>query len=83
MMLIHEPLIVGEFLEALLKKMSPEEILAFKASPEAQARVHELLDKNNAGTLSNDERIELERSVEFEQALAILKANAFKTLNQK
>jgi len=83
MMLIHEPLILGEFLELVVKKMSPEEIIAFKASPEAQARVHDLLDKNNAGTLSGEERIELERSVEFEQSLAVLKANALKTLKQK
>lgn len=82
-MLVHEPLILGEFLDMMVAKMTAEEILAFKASPDAQARVHELLDKNNAGTLTGEERLELERSVEFEQGFAILKAKALATVNQK
>jgi hypothetical protein len=67
-----------EFLDLLLEKATPEEILAFKASPEAQAYAHELIERSSAGTLTPEERQQLEQMVEFERMMALLKVKALK-----
>lgn len=76
------PLAYEEFYALIAQKMTPQEILEFKASPEAQLRAHELLDKNNAGTITDVEIEELDRIVQFERMFAILKARALKALKQ-
>lgn len=81
--MIREPMIFEEFYELLVERMTPEEIIAFKASPEAQLRMHELLDKNSDGTITEDEQAELERTVEFEQIFAVIKAKAMYALSRK
>ncbi|MEO1288946.1 MAG: hypothetical protein AAFV93_14360 [Chloroflexota bacterium] len=78
-MIVPEPLILEEFYTMLVTKMTPQDILDFKVSDDAQMRIHYLLDKNSAGTLTAEERIELERSVQVEQFFGVLKAKALKT----
>jgi hypothetical protein len=51
-------------------------VLAFRPSDEAQARVRELLARSKAGTLSDDERAELERFGELERLMQLVKARA-------
>jgi hypothetical protein len=70
----------NHFLDYLVEKASPQEILAFMAPPEAQAYAHELLERNSAGVLSLDEQQMLEQNVQFEQMMALLKAKALKAL---
>lgn len=72
-----------EFLDYLVEKASPEEILAFKASPEAQAYAHELLDKNNEGTLTAEEASVLQQMADFERMMTLLKAKALKALRER
>jgi hypothetical protein len=69
--------------ERLIERFTPEEVLSFEASSEEQERVHDLLDRNNAGTLTQQEQMELERAIAFEQLFVVLKARAIKTLRQK
>jgi len=68
--------VYDEFLEYLAQKASLEEVLAFKASPSAQHRADELTERNKEGTLSEQERIELEQMLHFNRLVARLKAKA-------
>ncbi len=68
--------VYDEFLEYLAQKASPEEVLAFKASSSAQLRADELTERNKEGTLSEQERIELEQMLHFNRLVSRLKAKA-------
>jgi hypothetical protein len=67
-----------EFLDFVVEKATPEEVLAFKVSPEAQAYAHELIERNRAGTITPEERQHLEQMVDFERMMGLLKAKALK-----
>jgi hypothetical protein len=51
-------------------------VLAFRPSPEAQARVRDLLARSKAGTLTDDEQAELDRFGELEHLMQLVKARA-------
>ena len=69
-----------EFLDCLIEKATPQEILAFQASPEAQATAQDLIERNNAGTLTPDETRVLNQMLEFERMMSVLKAKALKAV---
>ena len=73
---VQIPLIYDELLDFLLKRVTSEEILAFKASEKAEERAEYLLDRNNAGTLTPEERIELQQMLYFDRKISVLKAQA-------
>ena len=70
------PPIYDELLDFLLQKATPQEILAFQASENAQARATDLLDKNHTGTLTQSEEIELAQMLYFDRKISLLKAKA-------
>jgi hypothetical protein len=70
------PIVYEDFLNFLLEKLSPEDILSFKASPKAQERADELMERNNSGEITKDERGELERMMEIDLMITVLKARA-------
>lgn len=70
------PVIYEDFLDFLLEKLSAEDILNFKASPNAQQRADELMERNNAGEITREERGELERMMEIDLMISVLKARA-------
>lgn len=53
-----------------------EEIAAYRLPDELQARAHDLLDKNRAGSLSDDERHEMEEFRQIDHLLTLVKAKA-------
>jgi hypothetical protein len=57
-------------------RMTPEEIIAFKPSEALDERLHELLDKNSENTLTREERAELDRFLQVNHLLTLLKAKA-------
>jgi hypothetical protein len=71
-----------EFFDYLIDKATPEEILAYKASEQEQERAYELLDKNNAGTLTPEEAVELAEMQEVNRLVALVKARALRKLNE-
>lgn len=73
---IQAPRIYDELLDYLFAKATPEEILAFRASPEADERAAYLIDGNNAGTLTLEEQIELQQMLYFDSKISVLKARA-------
>ena len=76
------PMIYNELLEYLVRKATADEIMAFKASPEAEERAAYLIDRNNAGTLTLDERLELEQILYFDSKISVLKAKAALEIKQ-
>ncbi len=51
-------------------------VLAFRPSDASVARVRELLARSKEGALSEDERVELDRFVEVERLMQLVKARA-------
>jgi hypothetical protein len=76
MAVIQVPQIYDELLDYLASKATSQEILAFNASSEAQERASYLLDRNNAGTLTLEEEIELQQMLYFDGRISVLKARA-------
>jgi hypothetical protein len=72
--MIEESTLLDEVAEFLSQSPSPEAVLAYTFSDAMQARAYELADKNREGTLSADERLEMEQFVWIDQFVAILKA---------
>jgi len=59
-----------------LTREQAEKILSTKPAAKLVARVHELAEKANAGTLSEQERAEYEYYVDVDDVIGILKAKA-------
>lgn len=53
-----------------------EEIAAYRLPEALQARAHELLEKNRSGSLSDDERAEMEEFRQLDHILTLVKAKA-------
>jgi DNA-binding NtrC family response regulator len=75
--------IYDDLLDFLVAKTTPEEILAFSPSEAAQERAEELLEKNNAGTLTSDEYAELQQMLQVDRLVSVLKARAIEALSHK
>ncbi len=65
-----------EMLDFLISRPTPEQILTFKSSPAAQARLETLLDKNSEENLNEDEMLELDMYQELNHFFILLKAHA-------
>ena len=71
-----------KFLDFLVEKATPEEILALRPSDEAQQRAEELTERNKAGVLTSEEAVELQQMIEFDEWVSLLKAKAAKALKK-
>ncbi len=69
-------------LDFLVRKATPEEILAYRASDDDQRRADELTEKNKTGNLTSDERQELQEMLASDAFVAALKARALEILSQ-
>ena len=65
-----------ELIDYLAERANAEEILAFELSDLAQERAAELLERNNAGTISPLEQLELEQMLHFDRRIALMKVRA-------
>lgn len=77
---IDIPAVYQEVLEFLIKRPTPEEILAFKVSLQAQNQLQALLEKNRSATLSAMELAELDVYEQLEHLMILLKAQALKAI---
>ena len=75
---IDIPPVYQEVLDFLIKRPTPEEIIAFKVSPQAQMRLSELLEKNRSATLNPMQLAELDVYEQLEHMIILLKARALK-----
>ena len=74
---------VYDELAHFLASLSPRRVLAYKASPKAQARVNDLMDKNSTVGLTTEENAEMERHMTVEHIVRLAKAKALQRLNNK
>ena len=74
---------VYDELAHFLASLSPRRVLAYKASPKAQTRVNDLLDKNNTVGLTPEENAEMEGYMTVEHIVRLAKAKALQRLNNK
>jgi HKD family nuclease len=65
-----------EITDFLISQPTIETIIEFQVSDKLNRRLHELLDKNSAGTIIADERSELDTFLHYGHILSILKAKA-------
>lgn len=72
---------VQEPAEFLARRPSPEEIMAFRLSEGAIERSRELLDKNAAGTLTDDETHELDRLVVLDDVISLIRSQVITPSN--
>jgi len=82
MALAHFSPIYDDLLDFLVEKATPAEILAFAPSEAAQERAEELLEKNNAGTLTTEEYGELQQMLQVDWLVSVLKARALESLSE-
>lgn len=71
-----------KFLDYLVEKATPTEILAFQLSEADQEQARELVERNNAGTLTPDEIFQVQQMLQFERMITSLKAKALRALHQ-
>jgi predicted nucleotidyltransferase len=67
-----------EFIYFLGQQPSQEEIINFKVSPETQARIALLLEKNRENSLNLEKKAELAIYEQFENMVILLKAKIIK-----
>lgn len=67
---------VYKLVEYLANFATTEQVIAFTIDTETEERGEELLDKNNEGELSTEEKLELEELRQFHGVVSRLKAQA-------
>lgn len=72
--------VYDDFLDFLVEKATPQELIAYKPSDEAQRRAVYLTERNKADALTPEESAELAQMMEFDLLVSALKARAFKSL---
>ena len=72
-----------EIVDFFARGASPEEIMTFRPSPATQERVRELLERNSADELTEDEALELEWFGELEHLMQLVKVRAHKYIKKK
>lgn len=65
-----------EVLDFLIKRPTPEEIIAFKVSSQAQMQLEALLEKNRSASLTQMELAQLDVYEQLEHLIILLKARA-------
>ena len=78
-----EPLAALEIARFIASSPTPEQIVAFHPSSEANARAYALVAAERAGTITDDERAELDQSIYLEHMMRLIKAEAHLMLRQK
>jgi hypothetical protein len=71
---------VYDDLAQFLASLSPRRVIAYKATPKAQARVNQLLEKNKVVGLTPEENAEMERHMTVEHIVRLAKAKALQKL---
>jgi len=72
-----------EIVDLFARGASSAEVLAFRPSPETQERVRELLERNAADELTDEEAAELEHFGKLEHLMQLIKARALEYLKTK
>jgi hypothetical protein len=60
-----------------------ESVGSLKLTPKANQRLQHLMDRNNRGELTSEEREELESLVEWSESVSLVRAEAWRLLGRK
>lgn len=71
-----------EIIEFIAAGSTPEAVVRFRPSPEAQQRVAALIEKEQEARLSPEEKTELDHFMELERILRMAKARARQILSR-
>ncbi len=71
-----------EIIDFIAAGSTPEAVVAFRPSPEAQQRIQELIERRQNGVLPPDEENELEEFLQLEHLLIMAKARARRHLEK-
>jgi hypothetical protein len=71
-----------EVIEFIAAGTTPESVVSFRPSPEAQQRLAELIEREKDGGLSLEEKSELDHFIELEHILRMAKAKARQILSR-
>ncbi|MFT5165721.1 MAG: FPC/CPF motif-containing protein YcgG [Saprospiraceae bacterium] len=71
----------NDIVSFMIAGKTPEEIIAFKASDSLNHRMLELISKEKANTISDDEKKELDQYMWLEHLIRLAKTRAKKALN--
>jgi hypothetical protein len=80
-MTTHVAAVYDYLLEFLVEKATPQEILAFEIPELDRQHALELLERQDAGTLTADEAVELEQMQRIDRLVSALKAKALAAFN--
>src|SRR5258708_37024244 len=75
--------ITNDVLDFLISAPTLEQIIAFHASNNAQNRLRTLLDTNRSGTLTMEQKAELDELNRINHFFTLIKARAMKVLNDR
>jgi hypothetical protein len=70
-----------EVLDFLAGGTTPETLVAFRPSPDAQSRVADLVARSQAGTITAEEQNELADTLQLEHLMILAKARARQKLS--
>ncbi|MEM8808804.1 MAG: hypothetical protein AAGF01_22530 [Cyanobacteria bacterium P01_G01_bin.38] len=71
-----DTLVYTEVLDFLLTRPTPQQVMGYKVSSQAQERLHQLLAKNHEASLTTGETQELDTYEQLEHFMILLKARA-------
>jgi hypothetical protein len=71
-----------EIIDFIAAGTTPEAVADFRPSPEAQQRLAALIEREKAGSLSPEEKAELEHFMDLEHILRMAKARARQILSR-
>lgn len=72
--MISHVAVYEDLLDLLAQSADADRVLSFRLSPEKQARLDELLERNRHGRLTEEESAELDDFERFEHMVRLLKA---------
>ena len=75
--------IFDHFVDFLVEKASPREILNFQIPEQDKQRAMDLLDKQDVGDLTPEETSELHQMQEVDRLISILKARASDAISRQ
>jgi hypothetical protein len=83
MAIATSPAIFVEIIDFLASSPTPQQIIDFKPSDELQNRSHELLEHNRQGTLTAEERAEMEEFRRMSHFMNMLKIRARQKIEEQ
>lgn len=75
------PTLFNEILDFLISSPTPEQIIGFQTSKALNNRLNDLLDRNNDGRITAEERVELNEFLQIGHFMNMLKIRARKKLS--